>query len=129
MGKEFESYDRSTSRNQLHFGEDYPLPLIFLTHTYKEFVNVSHKRTIEQAKELADYIVNGRILNEFDFAADVIGKDFHFGETLEGLRTTVTVTIHRRIDLQEPLQSQPTPEAPPVTPPPPEPTPTPAPPS
>ncbi len=112
MGKEFESYDRSTSRNQLHFGEDYPLPVIFLTHTYKEFVNVAHKRTIEQAKELADYIVNGRILNEFDFAADVIGKDFRFGETLEGLRTTVTVTIHRRIDNQQPLEIQSAPEAP-----------------
>jgi similar to stage IV sporulation protein len=102
---DFESYDRSTRRYQINFGEDYPLPVIVLTDIYREFEPVTLSRTADQARELAEKMVNARIIREFDFQADIVDKSVALQETPDGLKVQALITTNERIDQEEPLQS------------------------
>ncbi len=68
------NYDRIISHKQFKLGESYPLPIILTTTEYKEFIEEPKVRSTEQAKQLADKMVTGRIIRELDFEADVIDK-------------------------------------------------------
>ncbi|MCL2351828.1 MAG: sporulation protein YqfD [Firmicutes bacterium] len=92
--------DKITSRFQLRFGEDYPLPFIIVTETSKEFMPVRRTRTKEQAEALADRLVTGRIIREFDFAADILDKKLTFTDNGGSLGVSALITVNERIDEQ-----------------------------
>lgn len=100
----FECFDRSTSRTQLSFGSDYPLPVILLTTVYKEFTPVTKTRTAEQAKELSQRLVTGRIVREFDISADVVEKQFHFTENADRIFVECIVTTIENIGRQRMIE-------------------------
>ena len=97
------NYDRSIKHNQLSFGEDYPLPVILLTYSYREFKPVTRTRTLDEAKELAEKMVNARIIKEFDFAADIIDKSIALQETRDKLLVKALITTNERIDKEAPM--------------------------
>jgi len=100
---EYTDYTRSVSHRQFSFGEDYPLPVILITYTYREFDPVVRTRTYDEAKELAEKMVNARIIREFDFAADIIDKSVAIQETPEKVIVRALITTNERIDQETPL--------------------------
>ena len=100
---DYTDYTRSVSYNQLNFGEDYPLPVILMTYTYREFNLAERTRSIDEAKELAEKMVNARIIREFDFAADIIDKSIAIQETPEKLIVNALITTNERIDKEAPV--------------------------
>jgi hypothetical protein len=83
---------------------DYPLPFVIIRSTCNEFVPAQRSRGLEEAKELADRMLTGRILREFDFSADIIGKDVRHTETGEGLLVEALITTNERIDAAVPIK-------------------------
>ena len=99
----FDSYDRVTTRYQPGVGGDYPLPFVLITNHYIEFTPNEKNRTIEEAKELADQMITGRIIREFDIAIDIIGREIQFTESEDALTVNALITTHERIDKQIPI--------------------------
>ena len=85
------NYDRITSRVQLGFGEHYPLPVIILRHTYKEFEPYTVTLSLDEMKEKALLAVTNTILQEFDFDIDVLEKIIEYEQIENGLRIFATV--------------------------------------
>ncbi|MCL2566088.1 MAG: sporulation protein YqfD [Defluviitaleaceae bacterium] len=93
----YENYDRITDRRQLGFGANYPLPIIFLHHTYKEFETYEITRSLEEMRELTLMTITNRIIREFDFDADVIEKIVEYEQINYGLRVMATVITNENI--------------------------------
>jgi len=93
----YDNYDRITDRRQLGFGENYPLPIVLIRHTYKEFEPYEVVRSLSEMKELALMTVTNRIIREFDFDADVIEKIVEYEQTNYGLRVMATVITNENI--------------------------------
>ena len=99
----YANYTRSVNHSQLSFGEDYPLPIILLTTTYREFTPLQRTRTMDEAKDLAEKMINARIIREFDFAADIIDKSIAIQETQDKLIVKALITTNERIDQEAPI--------------------------
>jgi hypothetical protein len=102
-GNSFESYDRITTHRQIGAGGDYPLPFVLVTERFYEFVPEPRTRTPEEAKELAERMITSRIIREFDFAVDIIGRQMNFTETPDALHVNTLIITHERIDRQVPI--------------------------
>ena len=90
---EFENYDTYNSFGQLKITEDYPLPLILITTTYKEFYYKEKIRTIDEAKKRGEILINKQILETFDFNTDIINKSYVYEKTDKELIITAYVTV------------------------------------
>jgi len=99
-GISFESYDRMTTHQQLGVGGDYPLPFVLITETYSEFTSRERTRTMDEAREMVDRVLTNRILREFDFGIDIIGRQVELHETPDALHVRALITTHERIDTQ-----------------------------
>ncbi len=102
----FANYDKTISRTQLSLTENYPLPFIFLSYTYKEFTPVDKRYTPLSARELADRMVTGRIIREFDFEADIVDKSIEFVEKENEIDVYARITTIERIDQETKLELQ-----------------------
>ncbi|MDR3239400.1 MAG: sporulation protein YqfD [Clostridiales bacterium] len=102
-GSAFVNYDRIITRTQLNFGENYPLPLMLAAEKYKEFIPVTSARTPAQARELAQRMLNARIIREFDFAADIVDKSVALQETADSVKLKALITTNERIDQEQPI--------------------------
>jgi len=91
------NYDRITSRTQLGFGEHYPLPIIILRHTYKEFEPYTVTLSLDEMKEKALISVTNTILGEFDFDIDVLEKIIEYEQIENGLRVFATIVTDEEI--------------------------------
>ncbi len=96
----FENYTRSSSYNQLDLGKQYPLPLIIVTDTYKEFVPIKKKRTLEDCKKIANQVILLRIIKEFDFDVDIVDKRVNIVETKDGILVKSVLTVVEKIGTQ-----------------------------
>ena len=76
---------------------------IFINN-YKEFVPIEKKRSIEQAKDLADKIVTARIIREFDLDTDIYDKQYKFTNTTDSLKVETLISTVERIDKQVELE-------------------------
>lgn len=101
----YENYDKITYRRQPGVSGDYPLPVVFLVTEYAEFNPEPRTRTAEDAGELAERMLTGRILREFDFQADIIDKQVTYTETPNALYVDAVVTTNERIDQAVPLNT------------------------
>ena len=99
----FESYDRITTHQQIGASGDYPLPFVLITERYYEFTPTPRTRTAEQAAELAERMLNSRLIREFDFAIDIVGREISLQETPDALHIRALITTHERIDVQVPI--------------------------
>ena len=102
----YTNYHRSTKHSQLNFGEDYPLPIIWIVETYREYVPETRTRTMDEARELADKMINSRIIREFDFAVDITDKSVALQETQDKLIVKALITTNERIDEEAPVSQQ-----------------------
>ncbi|MCL1844974.1 MAG: sporulation protein YqfD [Defluviitaleaceae bacterium] len=110
-GNNFESYDRITTYSQVGAGGHYPLPLILVTEIFSEFTPTPRTRTPKEAELLAERMVTSRIIREFDFGVDIVGRELQFNETPDILNVRALITTHERIDRQVPIVvPTPTPE-------------------
>ncbi|MCL2224194.1 MAG: sporulation protein YqfD [Defluviitaleaceae bacterium] len=103
-GNSFESYDRITTHQQIGASGDYPLPFVIVTERFYEFAPTPRTRTPEQAAELAERILNNRIIREFDFATDIINREINLRQTPDALHVNALITTHERIDKQIPIR-------------------------
>jgi len=92
-----ENYDKIISRTQLGFGEHYPLPIVIIRHTYKEFEPHTVTLSLEEMKELAVMAVINTIIQDFDFDADVLEKIIEYEQVDDGLRVFATVITDEEI--------------------------------
>lgn len=90
---EFENYDTYNSLGQLKITDDYPLPLILITTTYKEFYYKEKVRTVDEAKKRGEILINKQILETFDFNTDIINKSYVYEKTDKELIITAYVTV------------------------------------
>jgi len=102
-GNSFASYDRITMHQQIGASGDYPLPFVLITERYSEFVPQTRTRTPEEAAELAERMVTSRLIREFDFSIDIIGRELTFTPTETELQVSALITTHERIDQQVPI--------------------------
>jgi len=102
-GNSFVSYDKTTTYRQPGTNGNYPMPLVLATTHYREFVWQTRTRTLEQAKELADQMITGRIVREFEFGIDIVERQVQFEETEESLVVNALIITHERIDSQVPV--------------------------
>ena len=93
----YTNYDRITTKTQLGFGENYPLPVIISRHTYKEFETYTVMRSLEEMRELAAITVTNRIIREFNFDADVIEKIIEYERAAYGIQVRATVITNENI--------------------------------
>ncbi len=99
----FESYDKMTKRFQPGVSGDYPLPFILVTHTYREFELKQKARSVAEAAALAERMLTGRILREFDFSADITDKQVKYTETPDELIVDALIVTNERIDSAVPV--------------------------
>jgi len=102
-GNTFASYDKITTYHQPGVSGNYPMPIILVTTHYSEFIPTQRTRTVEEAKALADTMITGRIIREFDFGIDIIDRQIIFEETETALRVSALIITHERIDKQIPI--------------------------
>jgi len=102
-GNNFESYDRITTYGQIGAGGNYPLPIILVTEHFSEFTPTPRTRTLNEAELLAERMVTSRIIREFDFGVDIVGRELQFSETADVLHVRALITTHERIDKQIPI--------------------------
>jgi similar to stage IV sporulation protein len=101
----FDSYDKITKRTQPGVSGDYPLPFIWVTHTYNEFIWRDRSRSVQEAKAMAERMLNSRIMREFDFSIDITDKQVKFTETAEELIVEALIVTNERIDTAVPLDA------------------------
>ncbi|MCL2285846.1 MAG: sporulation protein YqfD [Firmicutes bacterium] len=99
-GNTFTSYDKITTHHQPGVSGNYPLPVVLAVTHYREFVWIPRTRTAEEAKALAEAMITGRIIREFDFATDIVDRRVDFYETTDALQVRALITTHQRIDRQ-----------------------------
>jgi hypothetical protein len=58
---------------------------------------------LEEAMELAERMVTGRIVREFEFEADIVDKKIEFSEGRGVLNVSALITTNERIDTVVPL--------------------------
>jgi similar to stage IV sporulation protein len=104
-GISFDAYDKITRHRQPGVSGDYPLPFVWIATRYDEFVPQTKTRDTPAAVELADRMLTGRILREFDFSADIINKEVKLYETADGLRVEAMITTNERIDATVPIDT------------------------
>ena len=102
-GNSFTSYDRITTHHQLGVSGNYPMPVVLSVTHYSEFAWAQRTRTAEEAKDLAEKMITGRIIREFDFAIDIIDRRIDFHETADALNVRALIVTHERIDKQIPI--------------------------
>jgi len=103
-GNSFASYDRITTYHQPGVSGNYPMPVVLITTHYSEFVWQQRTRTVDEAKNLADRMITGRIIREFDFGIDIIDRQIIFHETPDALQVSALIITHERIDRQVPVE-------------------------
>jgi similar to stage IV sporulation protein len=96
-GVSYENYDKIITRTQLRAGAYYPLPVAVVAEEYREFTPQPKTRTPAQAKELAEWLVNRRLLREFDPAATVTDQALEFAEGPEALAVTALISTLEHI--------------------------------
>jgi similar to stage IV sporulation protein len=101
--QKLESYDKITHRRQPGVSGDYPLPFVFITSHYYEFVYEPRTRDAETALYLAERMLTGRVLREFDFSTDIIDKSVKYFDSPEGLRVEALIVTNERIDAAVPI--------------------------
>ena len=87
----YANYDKITSRTQLAFGENYPLPVVIIRNTYKEYEIYTVPRSLEEMRLAAVMTVTNTIIEEFDFDIDVLEKIIEYEQVDGGLRVFATV--------------------------------------
>jgi len=102
-GISFPYYDKITTYHQPGVNGNYPMPIILATTHYREFTWQTRTRTLEQAKDLADQMITGRIVREFDFGIDIVERQVQFEEAEDGLIVNALIVTHERIDRQVPV--------------------------
>jgi len=104
FGNEFVSYDRVTTYHQPGVSGRYPLPMVLSVTHYAEFAWETRVRDIPQAKAVAEQMITGRIIREFDFAIDIVDRRVDFHETEDALQVRALIITHERIDRQEEVE-------------------------
>jgi len=99
-GNTFASYDRITTHHQPGVSGNYPLPLVWTVTHYSEFAWEPRTRTVDEAKDLAERMITGRIIREFDFAIDIVDRRVDFHEAVDALQVRALIITHERIDRQ-----------------------------
>lgn len=76
----FALYTLTTSLHTLALSPDHPLPITLATHTYRELIEAHHQRDTDQAKHLAEILINSHIITKLDINADIVDRQTHFLE-------------------------------------------------
>jgi len=99
----FDAYDRVTTHHQIGANSNYPLPFVLVTEHFAEIKSQPRLRSVDEAKDLAERMINGRLIREFDFGIDIISREVNFTETEDALLVSALIITHERIDQQVPI--------------------------
>ncbi|MDR1703089.1 MAG: sporulation protein YqfD [Clostridiales bacterium] len=94
------NYDIVSSENRLHFGEDYPLPAVWFENNYREFIPITVRRSLEEAKIMSRTIVNARILRELPVDTEITDMEFYYVVDKDVLYVSAVVTAVENIGVQ-----------------------------
>lgn len=95
------NYDKISSRKQLKLGENFTLPFMLITHKYKEYNLVKKTYSLDEAKEVANKLVNEKIISEFDISTDILEKNISFEEFDDKITIIANLTIIQDIGLAQ----------------------------
>ncbi|GHU53083.1 sporulation protein YqfD [Clostridia bacterium] len=100
----YRNYTKITEREQLKLSEDYPLPIIFVKETYREFAKHSEKYSASQTLERAGQILTEKIIMDFDFEVDIMDKTIQTEERADGLFVRAYITAVEPIGVVSSLE-------------------------
>lgn len=95
----FQNYDKIISSKQLALTNHLVLPIQGIVYEYREYVPVTHKRTLEEAKKLAEEEINNKLKEQIKKESKIISNDIQFYPKEEFLRTKTVATVIERIDI------------------------------
>ncbi len=102
-----QKFDQSlfyTDMKQLKFGEDYPLPIIFIKHFELETKDRKKELTENEMIELANKTITNKIISDLDFDVDVINKVIDYEFTDEGLKVSGYLEVLEEIDEKQAVE-------------------------
>ncbi|MCL2618298.1 MAG: sporulation protein YqfD [Defluviitaleaceae bacterium] len=76
----FTNYTRRTYSRNVGIGQYYPLPVKVVSRRYSEFVETTHRRELEEAKALAEAVLESRIEAVVSPQAEIVGRRVDFLE-------------------------------------------------
>ncbi|HHW67288.1 sporulation protein YqfD [Defluviitalea raffinosedens] len=94
----FQNYDKIISSRQLSVTKHFVLPIEGIIYEYREFIPVTHKRTLEEAKKLAEEEIKKRLIAQMDEESEIISHDIQFYPYEEFLRAKAVAIVIERID-------------------------------
>ena len=97
-GIKFINYDKISSVKELRFNKNYALPIKIFINEYHEFEPIKKRRSIQQAKDIADKIIMNRIIREFDFDTDIYDKKLEFINNKDCLYIKALISTIERIE-------------------------------
>jgi len=99
----FVNYDVKTEQTRLNFGADYPLPVIYFSETFCEFLPVTVRRDVGEAEIMGQTVVNARLMRELPEGSEVVGIEFIFEENENVLIVSAVAAVLEIISEQRPL--------------------------
>ncbi len=100
----YECFDKTLSEHRLNFGKNYPLPVVGVKEQYSEFVNVEHSRSVEQAKELANLLLEQKLSVDFPAVAEIVDKNISFTEYDDRVELNAVITTIESIGITQTAQ-------------------------
>ncbi|WP_341877121.1 sporulation protein YqfD [Defluviitalea saccharophila] len=94
----FQNYDKIISSKQLSLTKHFVLPIEGIVYEYREFIPVTHKRTLEEAKKMAEEEIKKRLLEQIDPESEIVSNDIEFYPDGEFLRAKAVAIVIERID-------------------------------
>ncbi|NLM14071.1 MAG: sporulation protein YqfD [Epulopiscium sp.] len=94
----FQNYDKIISSKQLSLTKYLVLPIEGIVYEYREFIPVTHKRTLEEAKKLAEEEIKKRLMVQIDKESKILSNDIQFYPYEEFIRAKAVAIVIERID-------------------------------
>ncbi len=102
--QKFENSLFYTDMKQLKFGEEYPLPIVFVKHFELETNDRKKELTENEMMEHANKTITNKIISDLDFEVDVINKVIDYEFTDEGLKVSGYLEVLEEIDEKHAIQ-------------------------
>ncbi|HQD51296.1 MAG TPA: sporulation protein YqfD [Defluviitaleaceae bacterium] len=95
---DYSHYDKIIDQKQLSLSKYFVLPLYKITYEYREYTPVKHKRTIEEAKQLAEEEIRKKLLEEISDRGEVVSSEIKYYPKEDCLKAKAVFTILEHIE-------------------------------
>lgn len=99
----YTNYDVFTKRKQLKLAKNFYLPFIIKKTEYREYFFKQQKYSNEEAKSIANKLINEKINREINFSSDILHNEIHYENLQNKLIATAKITLLENIVEKAPI--------------------------